>query len=155
MEALNDYFAFMMLLCLAVGLVGAILHDAARDVSLLAIGFISLSALASPIVSLASRLDAIPLPEDSASLPSGGLSDAVEESYKDGIESFISSGWSVSREDVEVRIDGFSAVDARVGELSVALTGRAALIDTRSLRDRLTREFLLPEGKCRVVIGLE
>lgn len=155
MEVLNGCFAFMMLLCLAVGLAGALLHDAARDISILAIGVISLSALISPIVSLGSMLDAVPFPDESLALPSDGLSEVIEESYADGIESFVSSTWSVSRDEVCARIGGFSTLDARVNELTVTLTGRAALIDTRSVRDRLAKEFLLPDGKCRVVIRFD
>ena len=152
MEALNDYFALMLLLCLGAGLLGALLNEDARDISILAIGVIFLSSLASPFLSVISELGDIPTPEDSSVIPRGGLADAIEESFVRGVEEYICTEWNVPPEDVEVEVIGFLATEARVSELRVKLFGAGALADTRSMREALLREFALPDGKCTVVI---
>ena len=152
MEALNDYFALMLLICLAAGLFGAILHEHARDISILAIGAVFLSSLVSPLFSVISEIGEIPTLPETAPLPVGGISDAIEVAFAEGIREFISSEWGVPPDEIDVVISRFSAYDARAGELSVTLTGTGAFVDTRSMRDALASEFLVEGGKCTVVI---
>lgn len=155
MEALRSYFALMLFLCLAAGLSGALLHEHAKDISLFAIGVIFLSSLASPLMSVISEAGEIPLPDNETAIPSGGISDTIEESFVLGVERYIASEWGLSREDVSVSIGSFSALDVRAGKLSVELSRAGVFIDTRSMREELFRQFVLPDGECTVVIGFD
>ena len=145
----------MLFVSFAAGAFGAMLHESAREVSLAAIGIISLCTLVSPLVGILSELDNPPRFSTSVSFPEGGISDAVEDSFLLGVECYILSEWEIPEENVRVSLDGFSAVDARAACLTVSLSGTGAFVDTRSMRDKLAELFVLPEGKCVVVIDFD
>ena len=155
MEALRDYFTLMLFVSLSAGVLGTILHDSLRDISLMAIGIISLCALVSPLREVVSALADPPSFSAFSEIPEGGLSDTLRDSFLLGVKGYISSEWHIPEDDVSLSMDGFCNVDVRAAELAVSLSGAGALADVRGMRERLEELFVLPGGKCVVVIELD
>ena len=78
---------------------------------------------------------------------------AIELAFEDGIAEYIADEYGVSRDNVAVFVDGFDMGSLTAERIYVTLSGRAALIDCKSVEKRLCDEFTRG-GECEVTLKL-
>lgn len=113
-------------------------------------------ALALPIVTALGSLSEIGLPDfDSASTVVGGYADVSREAFSEGVRLAVAERLGAEDSSVQVEIERLSTESMRALDITVTLSGGAALSDTRELRAWLEESFLAEGGICKVVIMLE
>ena len=154
MELLSQYMMLALSLSALLGLIGALAHPSLSREAEMGIGALCLAALASPILSALPSLSDIPLSGGEIPVLSGGISEVGEEAFGEGVRAYLCSELSLAEGEVGVGVSGLDVASMRASEITVTLSGRAALADGKRIRSML--DSLLSEGgKCKVVIKLE
>ena len=150
---MGEYLGFLVAASAVVALGGLMAHGGrSLGAVKLALGVMLLSASVVPIVSAVAGVV-----EDGKEIFSEGVvpdgfsgtlyEKTAEEAFSDGVKKLVVSEFSLSVDDVDVRVHGFDVQNVRAEVIKVILSGKAAYADHKSIKLRI-EELLL--GKCEV-----
>ena len=146
----NQYIILAVSLSLFISVVSVMSHPSFKAECNMALGILSLAALAAPILSLVTSLGNFPeldfLPEYDIS---GGAVEITKEAFDEGIERAIADKYRISCGDVSVISEGFSFSSMRAERITVVLSGSAVTSDSRDLAE-FVKENFCPDGRCEV-----
>ena len=82
----------------------------------------------------------------------GAYTEVAKEAFVSGIKELVSEKYGIAKSDISVLVYGFDFESMRAEKIKIALSGKGALSDWRSIASYITGEGL---GKCEVniVIG--
>lgn len=121
-------------------------------VSRLALGLLLLAALLLPLSDALSELPALLLPEGDGVAGEGGYYEqAGEEGFAEGILSAVSEKFSLPREQMSIRIEGFSFAEMRAERIRILLRLGGARVDPARIEKYITEAGL---GECEVELEI-
>ena len=151
---LREYFIGVMLLITLISVALAVVHPRQKSATVFAAGVILICAVMLPIVDIIKGYggnfnidEYLNLTEDYQS------ADMVEAAFEEGIRLYIADEYRVDAGDVTVRVDGFDLSSLRAERIYVTLSGKAALLDYKSIEEELIREFT-QDGECEVSVRI-
>lgn len=146
----NQYIILAVTLSLFISVVSVMSHPSFKAECNMALGILSLAALAVPILSLVTSLGSFPeldfFPEYDLS---GGAVEITKEAFEEGIGRAIEEKYRISKDELTVISRGFSFSDMRAESITVILSGGAVTSDSRDLAE-FVKENFCPEGRCEV-----
>lgn len=156
MSQIGNIFFLTFAAAFLIALARAVAHDGEKEgVTKLALSLVLLSVLAAPLSSLVLSLPDV-LAGEGSTLPDLPADDpaylsAAEEGFRQGIQRALCEKFSLSEDEVRVRVVNFDFSAMRAEGVTVFLTGRAVFADTAGIR-----RYLCEGGVCtdaRVEIG--
>ena len=151
---LREYFTGVMLLVTLISVALVVVHPRQKSATVFAAGVILICAVMLPIVDIIKGYggnfnidEYLNLTEDYQS------ADMVEAAFEEGIRLYIADEYRVDAGDVTVRVDGFDLSSLRAERIYVTLSGKAALLDYKSIEEELIREFT-QDGECEVSVRI-
>ena len=151
---MSAYFISVFGICATVGILGLLSYNEKNGAEKGALGIILLYVVLSPIANELGELTANGFDVESliGSIDSdSGYSEITEEALCNGISLAIASEFSVSEEDVLVRIFNFDFEGMRGDTVRVLLSGRAALSDNKAIKKFVDE---MGVGECEIEIRL-
>lgn len=135
---MNEYLGLLIAVSAVVAFCGIVMRDGAHDaISRAAMGIILLFAVISPAVSLvngAAELDIDGLLGSYGDTGGENLYEqTAEEAFCDGIERLVCDEYSLSDDDVEVRVFGFDVTKMYADKIKIILSGSASYADSRAI----------------------
>ena len=151
---MSAYFICIFGICATVGILGLLSYNEKNSAERAALGIILLYVVLSPIANEFGKLDLDSF--DIGSLTEGidsdlGYSEVTEGAICDGICLAIASEFSLSDEDIIVRIFNFDFEKMRGDTVRVILLGRAALADNKAIKKFVDE---MGVGECEIEIRL-
>ncbi len=134
---MKSYLFDLFILSLVFGLLLQLSPEGYKKIISSALCLILATSLLSPLSSLIGDLDKIEPPEFSEEEGEGAYIEVARSAFEEGVRSFLSSEFSVSRDCIEVEAVGFDFSTMTAERLIVTLTGRAAFLDTKKVKARL------------------
>lgn len=80
------------------------------------------------------------------------LGKSAEESFCDGIKKYVCDQFSLSQDEIDVRVFGFDFEKMRAQKIKIILSGKAVFADNRAISDRVTKNGL---GECEVELSVK
>jgi hypothetical protein len=151
---LREYFIGIIGLCVFFSLVVGASHPRAALSVRFGAGILAICAFLLPLVDIIANLD-IDKTLDGIfdDVDYNATDSAIELAFEDGIAQYLAHEHGVERECISVRVDGFDISSLCAERIYVTLSGRAALLDYKSIEAELVERFT-HSGECEVSIGL-
>ena len=141
--------------CIALAFISAILyhvsHTALRESARLAMGVLLLSFAVAPIGALLPPAFDLEIPK--VNFEGGAYIEVTEEAFCRGIAEALSDEYSVGSDCFIVVCQGFELEKMTAECVSVTLTGRAALLDYRAVREFVLSAVNIKECEVEVEIA--
>ena len=154
---MNEYLSGLISISSMVGVCSFIFYGEREDKVLrVASSLIVVYVTVLPIVSLIGALDVEGV--GGASLDSflsheetliGG---SAEEAFSVGVKRYVAERFSLSEDDISVRVTGFSYTSMRAEKIKIILSGKAVFADNRAIAEEISRSGL---GECEVEIDVK
>ncbi len=138
---MTEYALTVFAICAITGVLGLLSYGSGRAEQI-SLAVITLFIIVSPVVSAAGSFDmdnwlgALDTPDIDAD---SGYSQAIEESFAEGIVLLVADKFSLNKEDIRVKPHGFDPRNMRADNIKVILSGRAALADHKAIEVYLDR----------------
>ena len=152
---LSGYFSAALTVSVFIAVALSLAHPRLKSVSVFGAGILTVCAIILPLVDIIVDFDVNNSLDGLINdMQYGDMSDsAIELAFEDGIAEYIADEYGVSRDNVAVFVDGFDMGSLTAERIYVTLSGRAALIDCKSVEKRLCDEFTRG-GECEVTLKL-
>lgn len=151
----EEYIILAITLSLFISVISLMSHPSFKAECNMALGILSLAALAVPLLSLISSLGEFPefdtLPDYNLS---GGVVEVSEDGFCEGVSLAIEDKYKLSRGDVSVLASGFSFSEMTAERVTVILSGSSVMSDSRDIAEFVQQNFC-PEGYCEVKLSFE
>ncbi len=151
----KEYIVLAITLSLFISVVSVMSHPSYKAECNMALGILSLAALAVPVLSLVTSLGEFPeldtFPEYDLS---GGTVEVSEKAFAEGITLAIEEKYRLPSGEVSVIISGFSFAKMKAERITVVLSGTSVASDSRSIAEFVYENFC-PEGRCEVKLNFE
>ena len=155
MRLLDGYFSITLATSILVSVAVSLAHPRLRGISSFAAGVLLISVILLPLVDIIKGFDIDKaLGDIKFTIELDGASDdAIELAFEKGIAQYVAEEYGVSEDDVQVFVDGFDMSELVARRIYVTLSGRAALLDFRSIERLLADEFTRG-GECEVTVKI-
>ena len=149
---MSEYLSAVFVASLICGLFGYLSHGKLRSAERIAIGIIMLYIIFAPITDLVTDFRSKDFATD-VTLPDGAdddqLSSIAMEAFENGVALLVADEFSLSRENIRVRAEGFDFEKMKAERLVVILCGSAVTADYRMIENYLNEQNF---GSCEVEI---
>lgn len=150
---LKEYFVGAIALSLLIALTTGIAHPRLRSAVSFGGGVLLTCGILLPIVDILRDFDADKTFDGIFdSIDFDATDSAIELAFEDGVAEYIADSYSVSRECISVRADGFDIGSLTAERIYVTLSGKGALLDYKRIEKEVGEEFA-PTGYCEVYIS--
>ena len=150
----EGYFISIFAICSALGLLGLLSYDRQNRAERAVMGVILLYVVLSPLAEVWRGISEEGFAPDGDLLPEVD-SEEYDEMYgravADGILRAVADKFSLSEDDVTVKVYGYVPAEGRCAEIRILLSGRAALADNKSVKKYVES---LEMGDCKIEIEL-
>ena len=152
---LSGYFSATLTTCIFIAVLLALAHPRLKSVSVFGAGILLVCVIMLPLVDIISDFDINDSLEGLINdMQYEGMSDdAIEIAFERGIAKYVADEYGVSPDNVAVYVDGFDMGALTAERIYVTLSGRAALLDYKSIEERLADEFTRG-GECEVTLRI-
>lgn len=151
---MNGYLSSVFIVSMISGLFGYLSFGKLRSAERVVMGVILLYVIIAPLSDLVSDFD----PNDIFSSINSSdvqydeeLSMVAEEAFAEGIKLALAEEFSISRDDIRVKVFGFDLEGMSGEKIKVSLSGKAALADYRAIESFLNKQNI---GECEVEIEI-
>ncbi len=155
MADFNGYIIIAIALSSFISVVSVMSHPSYKAECNMALGILSLGALAVPVLSLITSLGQFPefdtLPEYNLS---GGVLEISEEAFAEGITAALEEKYSLPSGEISVITYGFSFSEMKAERITVVLSGTSVTSDSREIAEFVVENFC-PRGHCEVKLNFE
>lgn len=151
---MSEYAIGVFLICALIGLFSHLSYGGKGDVSRIALSVLMLYVVISPLASMAKNMDfkSVFDVDFNEEIISDGYEGIAEDAFARGIESAVAEKFSLSEENIRVRVVDFDFENMRAGKISVILSGRAALADYKSI-EKYLNGLNIGVCECEIEIG--
>ena len=152
---LSGYFSATLTTCIFIAVLLNLAHPRLKSASVFGAGILLVCVIMLPLVDIISDFDI----NDSLDKLINDMQyeqmgdDAIELAFERGIAEYVADEYGVSPDNVAVCVDGFDMGALTAERIYVTLSGRAALLDYKSIEDRLADEFTRG-GECEVTLKI-
>ena len=151
---LDEYLEGMLFLSAIISLSLSIVHPRLRNVTSFAAGILTTCALLLPLVDIIRDIDINSVMQEyEIDIEYDKSDEVIEQSFEDGIATYISEKYATDKDLVSVRADGFDMGSVRAQRIYVTLSGRAAMLDYKKIEEDVCRQFT-NGGECEVSIKI-
>lgn len=151
---MNGYTLTVFVICIFTGALGLVSHGALRDAERMALGIITLYVIIAPVADGVKDFDAEAffdsLSGGSANIESG-YAETAEEAFAEGIALAVADEFSLSRDNIRVRLRGFDFETMTCEKIGVILSGSAAVSDYKAIERYINKMEI---GVCEVEIEI-
>nr|MBE6545330.1 hypothetical protein [Oscillospiraceae bacterium] len=151
---MTEYAMTVFVICIFTGALGLIAHGALRDAERLALGIITLYVIIAPITDAVKDFDADAFFDSisgGAADIESGYAETAEEALAEGIALAVAKEFSISRDNIRVRLRGFDFETMACEEIGIILSGSAALSDYKAVERYINKMEI---GVCKVEIEI-
>lgn len=150
---MKEYFLLVFAICVICGVVGLLCYGSGKA-ERLAVGIIALYVIVSPIATgfddLKLNVDGL-FPDREDIEVDTGYATILEEAFIDGVKGAINEKFSIKKENIRVKTQGFDPERMTCDSICVTLRGIAVLADVESVVKYLNE---LSIGECSVEIEI-
>jgi hypothetical protein len=152
---LNGYFSTAITACVFISVALGLAHPRMRSVTALGAGVLIICVILLPLVDIFSDFDINSTLDGLVNdMKYEDMSDdAIELAFEQGIAEAVAERYGTDRAHVSVAVDGFDMSALTAERIYVTLSGKAALLDYKSIEAWLVDEFT-NGGECEVRIRL-
>lgn len=148
---MKEYLISAVTLGLIAGIALHLAHRELLPAVRTAAGVVLLSFVVLPIGSMLRALPELEIPDfDGSVLAPGGIEAEGEDAFCLGIERAVASRFSVKSQDVSVSCDGFKLEGLSAERVTVVLSGSAARLDYRAVRDYIEESLEVLSCEVRI-----
>ena len=151
---MSQYYISIFAICLVGGLASLLSYGSGRAEKL-AVGIVTLYVIVSPIVGYISEFDAdkwLDSIKNEGTNISEEYSSVIEDAFGEGISLAISEEFSISKDDIRVRLYGFDSEKMQAEKIKIVLSGRASMSDYKAV-ERYIDSLNLGECDVEIEIG--
>ena len=151
---MSQYYISIFAICL-VGGVASLLSYGSGRAEKVAVGIVTLYVIVSPIVGYISEFDAdkwLDSIKNEDTNISEEYSSVIEDAFGEGIALAISEEFSISKDDIRVRLYGFDSEKMQAEKIKIVLSGRASMSDYKAV-ERYIDSLNLGECDVEIEIG--
>ena len=152
---LNGYFSTALAACVFISVALGLAHPRMRSATALGAGVLIICVVLLPLVDIFSDFDINSTLDGLVNdMKYEDMSDgAIELAFEQGIAEAVAERYGTDRAHVSVAVDGFDMSALTAERIYVTLSGKAALLDYKSIEAWLVDEFT-SGGECEVRIRL-
>lgn len=147
---MSEYAVTVFLICVIAGVLGSISYGSGKAEKI-ALGIIVLGVVISLPIDSGFDLDGWLGSADTEMPPGSEYGQVIEEAYAEGIARAVADRFSLQREDIYLRIDGFNVEDMSADRVRIVLSGRAIIADPDGIKNYVSE---IIKGECSVEIKL-
>lgn len=151
---MSEYAVGVFLISAIVGMLSHLSYGGKSDISKLAFSVLMLYVVVAPLADTVKNTDFKSLFEVgyNEEIITDGYEVVAEDAFVRGIESAVAEKFSLSKDNIRVRVVGFDFENMRAEKIRVTLSGRAALADYKAIEKYLDG-LNIGECRCEIEIG--
>ena len=151
---MSEYAVGVFLISALVGMLSHLSYGGRSDISKLALSVLMLYVVVAPLADMVKNTDFKSLFEVdyNEEIITDGYEGIAEDAFAKGIESAVADKFSLSEDNIRVRVVGFDFENMRAEKIQVILSGRAALADYKSI-EKYLNGLNVGVCECEIEIG--
>lgn len=151
---MSEYAVGVFLISAIVGMLSHLSYGGKSDISKLALSVLMLYVVVAPLADMVKNTDFKSLFEVgyNEEIITDGYEVVAEDAFIKGIESAVAEKFSLSKDNIRVRVVDFDFENMRAEKIRVTLSGRAALADYKAIEKYLDG-LNIGECRCEIEIG--
>ena len=151
---MSEYAVGVFLISALVGMLSHLSYGGRSDISKLALSVLMLYVVVAPLATMAKDMDFKNIFEVdyNEGIITDGYEGIAEDAFAKGIESAVADKFSLSEDNIRVRVVGFDFENMRAEKIQVILSGRAALADYKSI-EKYLNGLNVGVCECEIEIG--
>ena len=151
---MSEYAIGVFLISAIVGVLSHLSYGGKNDISRLALSVLMLYVIIAPLADMVKNTDFQNLfdTDYSDEIITDGYEGIAEDAFARGIESAVAEQFSLSADNIRVKVVGFDFENMRAEKIRVILSGRAALADYKAVEKYLDG-LNIGVCECEIEIG--